>query len=159
MADGNGSGQATAYLVVVDDTPECSRALRFAALRATRIGASLKLVHVVSPTGFLQWGGVQKTMEDEVAAEAMAMLQAQSGAAAQLTGCRPDVLLRHGKPAEEIRRLVEEDDSIRCLVLAAAAKGRPGPLIEYFASAASELPCLVMVVPGGIDDEALERLT
>lgn len=149
-----------AFLVIIDGTPECSRALRFASLRAQHIGGVVKMLHVIKPTGFLQWGGVQKAMDEEVEAEARQMLADRADASRQLTGQMPEIILRRGKPAEEIRRLLHEDDSIRSLVLAAAASGRAGPLVDFFAGElAGSLPCLVMIVPGGIDDEALDRLT
>lgn len=149
-----------AFLVVIDGTPECGRALRFASLRALRTGASLKLLHVIKPTGFLQWGGVQRTMDEEVEAEARRMLEEKAALVHQLLGTMPEVALRRGNPAEEVRRFIEEDGNVRSLVLAAATTGRPGPLIDLFAGEqAAGLRCLVMIVPGGISDEELDRLT
>ncbi len=151
---------AHAFLVVMDGTPECARALRFAALRAMHTAASVKLVHIIKPTGFMQWGGVQKALDEEVEADAHAMLSAQADSAAVLMGVRPETMVRRGKPAEEILRLLEQDRSIRSLVLAAAANGRPGPLVDFFAGErAGALPCLVIIVPGGIGEAELDRLT
>lgn len=149
-----------AFLVIIDGTPECARALRFAAFRAQHVGGMVKLLHVIKPTGFLQWGGVQQAMDQEVEATANQMLAEQAEVVRNLTGQTPETILRRGKPAEEVRQLIEQDDSIRSLVLAAAAGGRPGPLVDYFAGEhAGSLPCLVMIVPGGISDAALDRLT
>ena len=48
----------------------------------------------------------------------------------------------------------------RALVLAAAAKGKPGPLVDFFTrERAGTLPCMVMIVPGGIEDADIDRLT
>jgi nucleotide-binding universal stress UspA family protein len=148
------------FLVVLDGTAECRKALRFAALRALHTGAGVKLLHVIKPVGFLQWGGVQRAMDAEVEDEAKAMLAAEAAVVAELLGETPETLLRRGKPTEEVRRLVDEDRGIRSLVLAAAPQGRPGPLVDYFSGQeAGAMPCLVMIVPGGIDDAALDRLT
>lgn len=148
-----------AFLVIIDGTPECARALRFAALRARHVGGTVKLLHVITPTGFLQWGAVQKAMDEEVEATANRMLAEQADAVHRLTGLWPETVLRRGKPAEEVRLLIEQDGGIRSLVLAAAADGRPGPLVDHFAGEqAGSLPCLVMIVPGGIADAALDRL-
>ncbi len=148
-----------AFLVVIDGTPECERALRFASLRAVRTGALVKLLHVIKPTGFLQWGGVQRAMDEEVEAEASRMLEDRADMVCQLTGSVPDIALRRGNPAEEVRRLIEEDGNIRSLVLAAATSGRPGPLIDLFSGEqGAGLPCLVMIVPGSVSDAALDRL-
>ena len=46
------------------------------------------------------------------------------------------------------------------LVLGAAAEGTPGPLVSHFSgNAASSLPCPLVIVPGQLSDEALDRLS
>ncbi|MEC7398860.1 MAG: universal stress protein, partial [Pseudomonadota bacterium] len=37
-------------------------------------------------------------------------------------------------------------------------EGGPGPLITHFAHDAGSLPCPLYIVPGGLDNEALDRL-
>jgi len=45
-------------------------------------------------------------------------------------------------------------------VLGAAAKGSPGELVVHFTGTDSgTLPCPVMVIPGSLDREAIERLS
>jgi nucleotide-binding universal stress UspA family protein len=151
---------AETFLVIVDDTPECRKALRFAALRALHTKASVALLNVRRPAQFLQWGRVQDMMEAEAQADAEAALGAAADLVESIHGRRPVGYVRRGKPAEQILAFLADDPSIRVLVLAAAARGRPGPLVDYFSGeAAGTLPCIVMIVPGGISDEALDRLT
>lgn len=151
---------AKTFLVIVDDTQECVKALRFAALRAQHTGASVRLLHVLKPTQFLQWGGVQQDIDDEAEATARQLLSEQAGAIEQLTGIRPDVQLLRGRATEAVLAAVTVDRSIRALVLAAAASGRPGPLVDFFSGErAGSLPCMVMIVPGGISEDDLDRLT
>ena len=46
------------------------------------------------------------------------------------------------------------------VVLAAAAEGGPGPLVAHFSGAvAGTLPCPLVIVPGRLSDEALDRLS
>jgi nucleotide-binding universal stress UspA family protein len=147
------------YLVVVDDTPESRVALRYAALRAAHVGAHLTLLHVMRPTEFMQWGGVQAAIEAEAQASADTLL---SGIAAQCvawTGERPTLIVRNGEATDAVMDMVAADPSIRALVLGAAVKGAPGPLVSYFAGErAGTLPCLVMIVPGGLDDARVDAL-
>jgi len=151
---------AHTFLVVVDETPESRRAIRFAALRALHTGANVCLLHVLKPTQFLQWGGVQKAMEVEAEQEAEALLAGTAAEVEQMLGKRPTVHIRRGSAPEEALRLINEDRGIRGLVLAAAARGKPGPLVDFFAGErAGTMPCLVMIVPGGISEEDLDRLT
>ncbi len=59
-----------------------------------------------------------------------------------------------------VKALIREDEEIAALVLGMAAYGAPGPLVAHFAGAdAGTLPVPVMLVPGGLDEEALDRLS
>ena len=147
------------YLVVVDDTPESRVALRYATLRASHVGARVTLLHVIPPTEFMAFGGVQATIEAETQAVADALL---SGIAAQCeawTGARPSLIVRRGTATAAVLDVLAGDGAIRALVLGAAVKGAPGPLVAFFAGErAGTLPCLVMIVPGGLDEGRLAAL-
>lgn len=151
---------AETFLVVADASPEGAKAVRYAALRAQHTSARLKLVHVLRRTQFLQWGGAQHEIDAEAEDIGRAILATRATEVEALTGVRPELTMVRGRPGEAVLELLHQDRSIRALVLAAAAKGRPGPLVEYFASErAGSLPCMVIIVPGGIADDALDRLT
>jgi nucleotide-binding universal stress UspA family protein len=151
---------APTYLVVIDQSAESRIALRFAALRAGHVGARVALVHVVRPPEFMQWGGVQDAMAAEARAEADALLAAVADEAEALAGSRPATIVLNGEAAPAIFDHVRSDPSVRALVLGAAPKGAPGPLVSYFAGErAGQLPCVVIIVPGGLDPERLESLT
>lgn len=147
------------YLVVVDDTPESRLALRFASKRAARNAGHVSALHVIPPTDFIQWGGVQDVIEAEAQETAEAMLNELADAAMTETGIRPSIFVRSGKPTEEVRKAMDADPNLHLLVLGAASKGAPGPLVAFFSGdSAGELPCPVLIVPGGLDEPSLERL-
>jgi nucleotide-binding universal stress UspA family protein len=150
---------APTYLVVIDQSAESRVALRFAALRAAHVGARLALVNVVPPPEFMQWGGVQEAMAAEALADAEALLAAVADEAEGLGGSRPASIVLHGDAATAIRDHVRADASVRALVLGAAPKGAPGPLISFFTEHAGQLPCVIIIVPGGLDTDRLESLT
>ena len=56
------------YLVVIDDSPEASLALRFAARRAARTGGGVAVLAIIPPQDFVAFGGVQATIEAELLA-------------------------------------------------------------------------------------------
>lgn len=147
------------YLVVVDDTPESRVALRWAALRASNVGARLNLLHTVPKTEFMAFGGVQATLEAEANATADTLLSGIAAQCEKWTGARPGLIVRSGEATAAVMEVVAADPSIRALVLGAAVKGAPGPLVSFFAGErAGTLPCLVMIVPGGLDETRLEAL-
>jgi nucleotide-binding universal stress UspA family protein len=148
------------YLVVIDDSPEATLALRFAARRAARTGGGVMVLAIVAPQDFLAFGGVQATIEAEAREEAEALASAAAEAVAQEANIVPQILVKAGKPAEVVREVIGASDEIAALVLATAPSGAPGPLVTYFTGHdAGTLPCPVMLVPGGIDIDRLDALS
>ncbi len=147
------------YLVVIDDSPEASLGLRFAARRAARTGGGVIILAIIPPQDFVAFGGVQATIEAEAREHAEELVAAASDAVVQ-EGVTPQILIKAGKPAEVVREVIGASDEIAALVLATAASGAPGPLVAHFTGQdAGTLPCPVMLVPGGIDIARLDALS
>ena len=53
------------FMIVVDDTPECTNALRFAARRAAKTGGGVVMLYVIRPEEFQHWIGVAEVMRAE----------------------------------------------------------------------------------------------
>ena len=148
-----------AYLVVIDETEEARAALRFAARRAARTGGTVEILALIPQQEFVQWGGVQAAIEEEARLRAEAAVLQASGAIVEEAGITPSITVRHGDPAKAVSELLKERDSIAALVLGAAPEGSPGPLVTHFCANPGTLPCPLMIVPGGLSDEALDRLS
>jgi nucleotide-binding universal stress UspA family protein len=148
------------YLVAVDESGEARVALRYAARRAARTGGRVDILAIVPPQEFVQWGGVQAAMEEEARLRAEAMGLQAASALDEESEVERIVIVRHGEPVKAITEMLAERDDIAALVLGAAAEGPPGPLVAHFAGAvAGSLPCPLVIVPGRLDDEALDRLS
>ena len=148
------------YLVVMDETEESVKALRYAAQRAARTGGTVEILAVVERQEFVQWGGVQAAMEEEARLRTEARVLAASGAIMEEAGIRPSITVKQGPAVRAVTEFLKERDGISVLVLAVAADGTPGPLIAHFSGAgAAALPCPVVIVPGGLPDEELARLS
>ena len=148
------------YLVVVDDTAESEIALRFAARRAAKTGGSVEILALIPPAEFVQWGGVQATIEEEARLRAEAVVAGAAGTLIEESGIRPSIIVRQGDPVTVVRAVLAEKEGIAALVLGAAAGGAPGPLVAYFAGAdAGAMPCPVMIIPGSLTREAIDRLS
>ncbi|MCA0207835.1 MAG: universal stress protein [Proteobacteria bacterium] len=147
------------YLVVIDDSPEASLALRFAARRAARTGGGVIILAIIPPQDFVAFGGVQATIEAEAREHAEELVATAADAVMQ-EGVTPQNMIKAGKPAEVVREVIGASDEIAALVLATAASGAPGPLVAHFTGQdAGTLPCPVMLVPGGIDISRLDALS
>ena len=154
---GSPSSRPRKFLVVVDKTPECEVALRFAARRAQHTGGRVSLLCVAEPADFQQWKGVEEIMKDEAHQDAEALVYGAAKTIYELTGLMPELLIEHGDPAECLLDLVRRDKDISILVLASGtAKEGPGPLVSLFASTVQAIP--VTIVPGDLSDEAVDEL-
>ncbi|MEG9862755.1 MAG: universal stress protein [Parvularculales bacterium] len=147
------------FLVVIDGTPESHVALRFAARRALHTNGIVSLLVVLEPEGFQHWLGVQDIMEEEARGEAEALLHRHAADVNAITGAMPELVVREGRKTEEVRALIEEDNTIAVLVLAVGEenKDNPGPLVSLLTqSAAFTIP--VTLVPGNLTDDQIDAL-
>lgn len=148
------------YLVVIDETHESETALLFASRRAAKTGGAVHILASAPQPEFVQWSGVQATMEAEARDRAEALVMNAASRIIGESGIRPKITVRLGDPVQAVRRTLEEEPDTAALVLGAAAKGSPGELIAHFTGVDSgTLPCPVMVIPGSLDREAIERLS
>ena len=68
--------------------------------------------------------------------------------------------MREGETADEILGLIEDDEDIAILVLAAGTgKDGPGPLVASVGGTAGDYPIPVAIVPGHLSDEELDAMT
>lgn len=154
------TGHRPKFMVVVDDTPECARAVHFAARRASRTGASMIMLAVVDPPDDFEWIGVGEAMIEEAEEEAEKRLKEAAKNARSAAGVEPERMILVGDKAAAIARLIEEDEDISFLVLAAGiGKEGPGPLVSTIASkTASSFPVPIVIVPGGLTNEEIDAL-
>ncbi len=154
------TGHRPKLLVVVDETPEADRALYYAARRAARLGAGLVMLNVI-PVGETQvWLGVGDLMKAEAEDKAEALLATAAERARVVAAIEPERVVREGVTAHEIGLLIEQDEDISSLILAAGvgAEG-PGPLVASLAvKGGLGLPIPVTIVPGDLEDSEIDAL-
>ncbi len=155
------AGHKAKFLVVIDDTPECDRAVYFASRRAARVAVTVVMLRVIETHDHSQqWLGVADIMRAEAHEEANAMLAKFAARSNGIAGITPECVIREGNPAEEILKLIEEDEDIAVLVLAAAADSEgPGPLVTNLSKTAGSFPIPIAIVPGQLSDEDLDAMS
>jgi nucleotide-binding universal stress UspA family protein len=153
-------GHKRKFLVVIDDTPECVRALSYAARRAAHTGGAVVLLNVIEPEAPQSWIGVEDIMRAEAREQAQATLVKFAARARELANLDPEMVIREGKRAEEIRKLIESDEDIAILVLAAGESSEgPGPLVTAIAARGSgTFPVPITIVPATLTDEQLDAI-
>jgi nucleotide-binding universal stress UspA family protein len=155
------AGHKPKLLVVIDETEECDRAVYFASRRAARIGGSVVMLRVNDMEGqSQQWLGVADIMRAEAQDEADAELKKYAARAESIAGIAPERVVREGDKAEEILKVIDQDEDIFILVLAAGigAEG-PGPLVTTIGRTAGDYPIPVAIVPGHLTDDEIDALS
>jgi len=157
-------GHKRKFLVAVDETPECDRALAFAASRAKRTKGQLALLYVIEPEGeALHWLGVEDMAREEGLSKAKAVFRlfGRKLKALGFEALVPEEIVREGSKAEEITKAIEEDQDIGVLVLGASRDpSGPGPLVTHLAGGklAGSFPVPITVVPGHLTTEEILAL-
>lgn len=141
------------FLVVIDETEECDRALTFAAWRVKRTGGTVVLMTVVPKPEFIGLG-VEDVLRAEAVEQAERNLDARLARVREIGDVRTESVIREGNGPEQIERVIDKDHDIAILVLAASKSGEgPGPLVTHFAARANALPIPLTVVPGRMSEE------
>ncbi|WP_347303933.1 universal stress protein [Croceibacterium sp. TMG7-5b_MA50] len=147
------------YLVIIDDSEEARGALRFAARRAADTSGAVHLLAVVPKQAFNAFGGVQATIEEEARDRAEVLASSAAGELISEVGKVPQITVRVGDAKSVINEYLADHTEVAALVLGAARDGGPGPLVTHFAAAAGTLPCPIIIVPGGLSDAEIDRLS
>jgi nucleotide-binding universal stress UspA family protein len=155
------AGHKPKYLVVIDESPECDRAVYYASRRASRTGAGMVMLLVIEPHDrHQQWLGVADIMKAEAQEAANVILDRFASRANGAAGITPERVIRDGEKAQEILTLIDEDEDIAILVLAAGTSTEgPGPLVSNIGKTAGTFPIPVAIVPGHLSDEDLDAMS
>jgi nucleotide-binding universal stress UspA family protein len=155
------SGHKPKCLVIVDDSAEWDRAVRYASRWAIRAGGGVVMLRIVETEDQnQQWLGVADIMRAEALEAANEALDRASGRANGIAAITPERVIREGDPTEQIIDVIEKDADIALLVLAAnPGPEGPGPLISAMASAAGTFPIPLVIVPGDLNDADIDALS
>lgn len=155
------AGHKPKFLVVIDDTPECDRAVYYASRRAARTGGEVVMLRVIEMKDRAQqWLGVADIMREEAQVAADDAMARCATRVAGVAGIIPEQVVREGEPAEEILKLIDEDEDIAVLVLAAGVdKEGPGPLVTTLIKASGLFPIPIGIVPGNLTDEDIDAMS
>lgn len=153
-------GHKRKFLTVVDDSAECDRAVLYAGRRAANSGGALALLYVSRPGDFQHWIGVEEIMKAEQRETGEAQLEKYAQFIRDEANIDPELVLREGSTVEELQSLIEEDQDIALLVLAAGDSTEgPGPLVSSLAGGGNSFSIPVVVVPCDMSFEDIHNVT
>ncbi|UFZ02255.1 universal stress protein [Bradyrhizobium ontarionense] len=155
------SGHTPKCLVVVDDSAEWDRAVRYAGRWATRAGGRIVTLHVIETEDQnQQWLGVADLMRAEAQEDANAALDQAATLLFAIGAMAPERVVREGDPTTQILATIEHDSDIALLVLAAnSGADGPGPLVTHVTKTIGAFPIPLVIVPGDLADADIDALS
>ena len=148
------------FLVVLDDSRECLNALRFAALRAEHTGGGVQMLSIIPPEEFQHWIGIADLMRAEARERIEAHFEVFAKWMRDKHGIQPELVIREGKPVDEILGQIQDDPNIGILVLGAGEeRSGPGPLVTQMSRSSGSLPVPITIVPGSLSRERMEAIS
>ena len=155
-------GHVRKFLVVLDETPECEKAVYFGAARSRSTGSMLTMLFVVEPPEFAHWLAVEEHAREEGEQKAQALFRLYQRKLDQwgFSDLPVETVIRYGNPCEEIRGLENDDPDISFLVLGAATGDEgPGRLVTGLLTKGTKgFPTPIVVVPGDMTFEEIDAL-
>ena len=150
-------------LVIADGSPEMNVALEYACARSKKTGRKIIIATFIEPLDVLTTQGVTEIMKNEAREEAERILHSAASVVKESTGIIPILHTREGELILELKKLIEEEEKIHVLVLAANANEKekdPGPIIHSLVTKEiSNLRIPVMIVPGNLSKEHISQIT
>jgi len=150
-----------ACLVIADESEEFPDALIYAGLLCKNTGWRLVMLRVIEPADPAPWASITDEMRRQAADAAESLTQRFAAEVWAECGVTAEPVLREGELKPELRKLLEQDQSIKLVVLASAhGPGGPGPLVTQLGKAAGlgSRPVPVLVVPGALTREEIRKL-
>jgi len=154
------AGHKPKFLVVLDESEECDRAVVFAARRVARTGATMTMLAVTEVEKNQDWIAIGDIMQQEAEERAAALLDLAAARVRDLVGIEAEQIIRNGSKFEQVLGLIEADPDIAFLVLGASCgNDGPGPMVMMLTGkAAGTFPIPVVIVPGSLTDEDIQAL-
>ena len=148
------------FLVVIDESKELEKAIYFAANRAIHTEGELSLLYIVDPAVNAQWSRIENLIEQEATSEAKKLCRIWSQKIKSRFGIESEVIIKMGDRCEELLKLVQEDTSIRFLVLASSANNEePGPLIKALTGKKiKNLSIPMVIIPGSLSEKDIDLI-
>jgi hypothetical protein len=150
-----------AVLVIADESEEFPDALVYAGLICRNTGWRLVMLRVIEPSDPAPWASITEEMRRQAYDAAESLTQRFAAEAWAECGVTAEPALREGDLKRELRALIEQDASIKLIVLASAAgPGGPGPLVSQLGKSAGlgPRPVPVLVVPGALTRDEIRAL-
>ena len=150
-------------LVIADNSTEMEIALEYACARSKKTTRKIIIATFIEPLDVLTTQGVTEIMKNEAREEAEKIINKAATLVKDKTGDLPALSIREGETISELKNLIEEQQNINVLVLAANSDPKnknPGPIINsLLTNKMVDIRIPIMIVPGNFSKEHIALIT
>ncbi len=150
-------------LIIADNSPEMEIALEYACARSKKTSRKIIIATFIEPLDVLTTQGVTEIMKNEARDEAEKLLQKAANHVKEKTGEMPALTLREGETISELKKLIEEEENINVLVLAANSdpKNKDSNTIinSLLSQEITNMRVPIMIVPGNFSKDHIALIT
>ncbi|MFP4313947.1 MAG: universal stress protein [Alphaproteobacteria bacterium] len=148
------------YLLVADKSDDFTTALRYAQRLSLQSQAHIGLAYIIEKQDFLHWGNIEDRMREEQRKEAEQYLFDVAGDVNAITGTQPVFYILEGDKTDALTELINEDMTIKMLVLGGDSQGgAPGPLVSFFSGKGlGQLRVPLTVVPNHLTESDIDSI-
>ena len=150
-------------LVIADNSPEMEIALEYACARSKKTSRKIIIATSIEPLDVLTTQGVTEIMKNEAREEAEKLLNKAASYVKNKTGDIPALAMREGETITELKKLIEEEENINVLVLAANSdpKNKKSNVIinSLVSQEITDMRVPVMIVPGNFSKDHIALIT
>jgi hypothetical protein len=149
------------FLVVLDDSQEMFRALRYAARRSSRNNGRVALLYTFDTLEFSHWKAVEDIAEVESREKAEEKIAEYENFVMSFTEKKPKKFIMKGDRVECIIKFLEANNFISNFVLAASEKSSPSDsLISSFTGKnRSKIKVPLTILPSSLSEEEIDKLS
>lgn len=147
----------TKFLVLLEDSQESAVAIRFAAKRAARVGASVTVLAVIHAEDIAHGIGVAEVMRAEAREHIEVHYEVYARWMQDRMQVPSELIILEGEPAAQLMAFVTEDEEVAIVVIGigTVASAVAAKLMRELAT----MPCAVTFVPVGLPAERLEAIS
>ena len=149
------------YLVCVNEKEHSKIAVHFACVKAKATKSNVAMLYVIDPLDYNTLFSVADVIKEERRASASKLLDNMAKTAKKNTGIAPIGLIREGGIVDEVVASIQEDPSIKLLMLAAAEDGsssKSGLLAQLTEDMGDRYHIPLLIVPGNLTEKEIEAL-
>ena len=147
------------FLVVLDDSEEMFRALRYAARRSSRNNGRVALLYTFDTLEFSHWKAVEDIAEAESRDDAESKIKEYENFILEFTNKKPKKFIMKGDRVECIINFLSDNKFISNFVLASSNSGSDSLISAFTGKQMSKIKVPLTIIPSNLSEEEIDKLS